>query len=174
MPASSPRLALAALAAAGLAAVMVAPAAGCDGEGPMPAPNNELLTQVIEQGYRDWARAPGRDERTASTSPHGAAVDIFVNEVVAEGLANVAGLGLTAWPNGATIVLSGHVDLTSREPLQLAIMQKRNGAWYWEQYQADEPEQPRFAGRPDVCLGCHINANDFVRSFPLPAAAAKE
>lgn len=161
MPATSPRLAL--------LAVLCLVQTACDGEQEQePVGDNELLTQVRDDGYRDWARAPGHAEREPTTAPHGAAVEIFTNQVVVDALANVDGLGLTRWPEGSTIVLEGYVDLAARDAVQLAILQKRSGTWYWEQYQADELERPRFSGRPDVCLGCHLGANDFVRSFPLP------
>jgi len=149
--------------------LVVAALSACDGDpGFTPAPDHELLTQVQDEEYRAWSRVPGREMRQATQAPHGGLVDIFINEPVAEAVANEDGLGRTAWPEGSIIVLEGYADEVTTTLSQLAIMQKRHGVWYWEQYQGDDFERPRFSGRPDVCLGCHNTGQDFTRSFPLP------
>lgn len=143
--------------------------AACDGDGAAgPAGDNDLLQQVQEQGWTDWARSPTNEERRASTAPHGGWVEIYTNEDIVAALANIDGKGLTAWPEDSTIVLAGFAEEKSADPVQLAIMQKRHGVWYWEQYDATNLERPRFSGRPDICVGCHAESSDFVRSFPLP------
>ena len=148
---------------------MMAVVAGCDGATELElAPDHELLTQVQEANYRTWGRPAGREMRRASTGPHGSAVDVYIDAVVVAAAANEDGLGRTAWPEDATIVVEGFAGLMDEAPAQIAIMQKRHGAWYWEQYQGEELERPRFAGRPDVCIGCHSGGQDFVRSFALP------
>jgi hypothetical protein len=154
-------------------------AAACDGDAaPVSAPDHALLSEVQKQGYHDWARAPGHEARKPTNAPHGRGVEVYTDETMVDALANVDGQGLTEWPEGATIVLEGFAaaklpegadPVADRgEPEQIAIMQKRSGTWYWEQYQADDLERPRFAGRPDVCVGCHIGTQDFVRGFSLP------
>lgn len=149
--------------------------AGCDGEiEPEPAPDHELLTQVQAAKYRTWPRPSGREMRKGSAGPHGFAVDVFINEVVVEAAANKDGLGRMAWPEDATIVVEGFAAPMDEAPTQIAVMQKRHGSWYWEQYQAEDLERPRFAGRPDVCVGCHGGGQDFVRSFALPKPVAKK
>lgn len=160
---------------AALTALVVSPGAlACDG-GPdfTPAPDHELLTKVQSEKYREWSRVPGRDARRASNAPHGGLVDIFINATLAEAQANADGLGRTAWPEGSIAVLEGYADEVTTELAQVAIMQKRRGAWYWEQYQGDDFERPRFSGRPDVCLGCHNTGQDFTRSFGLPKPKAE-
>ncbi len=154
-------------------------AAACDGDSaPVSEPEYTLLTEVQRDDYQAWARAPGHDARKPTNAPHGRGVEVYVNEVMVDALANVDGLGLTAWPEGGTIVLEGFAEAKLPEgadpvvdrgtPTQVAIMQKQHGAWYWEQYQAEDLERPRFAGRPDVCVGCHVGTADFVRGFALP------
>lgn len=143
-------------------------AVGCDEVAPADKPDNELLVEVQEAKYREWARAPGKDGRATSLAPHGGFVEVFNNEVVVEALADADGLGLTAWPEGSTIVLEGYTDPETADLAQISVMQKRHGVWYWEQYQADQLDRPRFRGRPDVCLGCHDTGQDFTRSFALP------
>lgn len=147
---------------------------GCDADNPPPLPDNELLVEVQKAKYTRWMRAPGKDERTPSQAPHAGAVEVFINEVIVEALANKDGLGLTEWPEGATAVLEGYVDTETTELAQVAIMQKRHGVWYWEQYQAENLEAPRFSGRPDICLGCHNTGQDFTRSFSLPKVVEEE
>ena len=152
-----------------LALAALALMSACDGDpGFAPAPDHELLTQVQSEKYREWARVPGRDMRTPTNAPHGRLVETFINGPVEDALANADGLGRTAWPEGSIIVLEGFADDATAELAQLAIMQKRHGVWYWEQYQGDDFERPRFSGRPDVCLGCHNTGQDFTRSFGLP------
>lgn len=152
----------------GTALILLAFSAGCDSAASEELPDNDLLLEVQKAKYREWDRGPGKDERTPSLAPHAGAVEVFINDVVAEALANADGLGLKAWPEGSTVVLEGYVDVETTELAQLAIMQKHHGVWRWEQYQGDELERPRFKGRPDVCLGCHDTGQDFTRSFSLP------
>lgn len=156
---------------AALAPVLAALAASsaCDGETVFAAaPDHELLTQVQSAKYREWARAPAHEMRAPTNAPHGRFVEIFIDARFVDALANADGLGRTTWPEGATAVLEGYADELTPELAQLAILQKRHGSWYWEQYQGGELERPRFAGRPDVCVGCHDNGQDFTRSFSLP------
>ncbi len=153
-------------------ALSAAPAlTACDGEtGFTPAPDHELLTQVQNEKYREWSRVPGRDMRLPTNAPHGHQVEIFINAPLVDALANADGLGRTSWPEGSTAVLEGFVDGVTTDLEQVVIMQKRYGVWYWEQYQGDDFESPRFSGRPGVCLGCHNTGQDFTRSFGLPKA----
>ena len=152
----------------------------CDsGEAPAE-PDNELLVAVQKAKYAEWARAPGKEEREPTLAPHSGAVEVFINDVVERAIANEDGLGLTQWPEGSTIVLEGYAAATLEEgappdePVQIAIMQKHGGTWRWEQYQAEDLGAPRFAGRPDVCVGCHVGAQDFVRGFSLPRPVVDE
>ena len=140
----------------------------CDDSTPALQPDHELLTQVQEDKYGAWARPAGYDEPRPTNSPHGAVVEVFTNAVVEQAVANEDGLGRTAWPEDATVVLVGYGEPMASELSQISVMQKRHGTWYWEQYQAQDLERPRFAGRPDICLGCHSNGQDFIRSFALP------
>lgn len=138
---------------------------GCD-EPLAPVSEEEpLLAQIGD--YTTWQRPMTRAMRTAVVAPHGGFVDTFINDVVVADLAMVLPEGLPEWSEGATIVLAGHDALEGGALVQRAIMQKRYGVWWWEQYTGDSPT-PRFAGRVDVCRGCHQLGEDFVRSFRLP------
>jgi len=140
---------------------------GCDE--PL-APVSEAQTLLEQIGdYSTWGRPMSRPERAASTALHGPFVDVLVNDVVAADEADpmIPEGGLTEWSEGATIVLEGYDMLEGGARVQRAIMQKRYGVWWWEQYLGEETA-PRFSGRVDVCRGCHGAGEDFVRSFRLP------
>jgi hypothetical protein len=134
-------------------------ALGChDNQDPEGA--RALWNAVRADGYRDWDRAPGYDERRSSNAPHGGAVDIFVNDVVTEALAKTS---LTEWPEDSLIVKDGYdgkmLDL-------VAVMEKRSDGWYWAEY--DGGGETFYSGKPDLCIDCHRSGDDFVRAFAFP------
>ena len=156
-----------------LFAPLVLGGAACDGgdgddaSGSATAGESTLLDEV--DGYRGWARAPGDYETplVPSQGVHGGFVDIYVNDVVAEALLAEADT-LSAWPTGSIIVKDGFSDAEGSSLSLLAIMEKRAGGWYWEEYSADDLETPIFSGSPDICVDCHASGSDFVRAFKLP------
>lgn len=157
---------------AAIAAVVlgVAPA-GC--EEPLQ-PVSEPPTLLAEAGdYTAWARPKNREERQPVVAPHGGFVDTYINDVVVADLAMVLPEGLPEWSDGATVVLAGYDAMEGGSLVQVAVMHKQDGVWAWEQYDGAS-DQPRFAGRPDVCVGCHGAGEDFVRSFRLPDPPPKE
>ncbi len=121
----------------------------------------DLLERVRAEHYRTWDRAPGFEQRKSSNAPHSDAVDIYVNDVVAEVLALREHDG--AWPEGSIIVKDG---FAGSELELIAIMQKREGRWYWAEYDSDG--DPDYSGEPDICIDCHDSGSDFVRAFRLP------
>lgn len=127
-----------------------------------PAGAEDLLEQVEQQSYRSWARAPGYENRRASSAPHGNQVEIFVNDAVAGALAGEP--GLAEWPVGSIVVKDGYTDDGDLD--LIAIMEKREGGWYWAEY--DGEGAVLYSGEPDVCTDCHGSGSDFVRAFALP------
>jgi hypothetical protein len=121
----------------------------------------DLLARVRADQYRIWDRAPGFEQRKSSNAPHSDAVDIYVNDIVAEVLALREHDG--KWPLGAIIVKDGFAG----SDLELtAIMEKRADGWYWAEYDSDG--DPDYSGHPDICINCHTSGSDFVRAFRLP------
>lgn len=140
--------------------------AGACSEPLQPVTDDTTLLGAVGD-FTTWARPGNREERQPVVAPHGGFVDIYINDVVAADLAMVLPNGLSRWSEGATIALAGYDAMEGGTPVQVALMYKRHGVWRWEQYDGDSDE-PRFSGRPDVCVGCHSAGEDFVRSFKLP------
>ena len=120
-----------------------------------------LLAKVREDAYPTWERAPGWPSRRSSNAPHGNAVDIYINDTVHETL--LVGASLTRWPEGSIVVKDGW-DGSDLE--LIAIMEKRGDGWYWAEF--DDDGDPDYSGHPDVCIDCHRDGSDYVRSFRLP------
>jgi hypothetical protein len=134
--------------------------AGC-GDNQDDAGARRLLARVRADGYRNWERAPGWPSRRATSAPHGETVDIYVNDVITEAL--VVAEPLTRWPEDSIIVKDGWDD----SDLEIiAIMEKRSDGWYWAEF--DDDGDPDYSGHPDVCIDCHRDGSDYVRSFRLP------
>lgn len=135
---------------------------GC-GDNQDDAGARRLLARVRAEHYQTWDRAPGFESRRASDAPHSDAVDIYVNDVIAEVLA--VGEPFDAWPEGSIVVKDGFdggdLDI-------IAIMEKRDDGWYWAEY--DNDGDPDYSGRPDICIDCHTSGSDYMRGFRLPAS----
>ncbi len=133
---------------------------GC-GDDQDPAGARRLLAEVRAESYRTWQRAPGFDTRVRSNAPHGGAVDIYINDVVADALEHET--ALTEWPIGSTIVKDG---FDGGDLELIAIMDKREDGWFWAEY--DDDGDSIYSGKPSLCIDCHRRGADFVRAFPLP------
>lgn len=156
---------------AALTAPFLAFMAGCD-EPLVPVSEDTTLLASLGE-YKKWAKPEARLERTPVLAPHGGFVDIYINDTLVADLAMLLPEGLPAWSEGAAVVLEGYSAMEGGDLLQVAVMQKRLGVWSWEQYTGDE-DLPRFAGRPDICVGCHSGGEDFIRSFKLPDPPPEE
>lgn len=132
--------------------------AGCRNQDPAGA--EALWDEIHAADYRSWQRAPGYPER-APSSVHGREMDIFVNDVVSDAVA--AGEPLSAWPEGALIVKDGY---DKGALTLLAVMEKREGGWFWAEYQ--ETGEVIESGQPRNCVKCHDAGDDYVRAFKLP------
>ena len=133
---------------------------GC-GDNQDDAGARDLLSRVRADSYREWQRAPGYEQRRDSNAPHGGAVDIYVNDVVATTLAD--GAPLDEWPVGSIIAKDGF-DGAALE--LIALMEKRSDGWFWAEYDADGA--PAYSGRRDICIDCHQSGDDYVRAFGFP------
>lgn len=147
-----------------LAMTMAMAVAGC-GDNQDPEGAQELFDRIHAEDYRAWDRAPGYEQTQPSDTAHSDAVDIYVNDVVAEALA--MGEPLDAWPLDSLIVKDG---FDSDGDLDLiAAMEKREGGWFWVEYtDPDAGGEAKFSGEPGICIDCHESGSDYVRAFSLP------
>jgi hypothetical protein len=134
--------------------------AGC-GDNQDDAGARALLEKIRADRYTTWDRAPGYEQRRPSNAPHSEAVDIYVNDLVAEVLA--LGEAVSGWPVGSIIAKNG---FDGGELELIAVMEKRADGWFWAEY--DDDGDPDYSGRPEVCTDCHRSGSDYVRAFRLP------
>ena len=134
--------------------------AGC-GDNQDDAGARALLEKIRADRYTTWDRAPGYEKRRPSSAPHSEAVDIYVNDRVAEVLA--LGEPVQSWPVGSIIAKDGFdgADLEL-----IAVVEKRADGWFWAEY--DDDGDPDYSGRPEICTDCHRSGSDYVRAFRLP------
>lgn len=150
-----------------LAALLVAGSGCYDNKtsyGTDPQQTNEaqdFWAKIHTQGYRARTRAPGHEQRTASSAPHGDSVDVFVNALIATTL--TSGQHPTAWPVGSIIVKDGFAGGVQT---LVAAIEKRSDGWFWAEYHPDGSVLA--SGHPSGCIGCHSSGSDFVRAFHLP------
>jgi hypothetical protein len=142
----------------GLLVACAALGVACGGDNQDDGGARELLARVRGDGYRTWERAPGFESRKKSNAPHGDAVDIYVNDVLARGEP------IDAWPLGSVVAKDGW---DGSELQLIALMEKRTEGWYWAEYDSDG--DPSYSGHPELCIDCHRAGSDYVRAFPLPA-----
>jgi hypothetical protein len=140
-----------------VATALVCAACGDDQD---PGAAADLWSRIHAQSYRSWARAPGFEQRRASSAAHGDAVDIYINETVAEALRTP---NLSSWPTGSIIVKDGFDD---GDFDLVAAMEKRADGWFWAEW--DNEGGVDYSGRPSICVECHASGSDSVRAFPLP------
>lgn len=139
---------------------------------------------IRERGYHDWASPPGFADKRTSHTLHSDAVRIYVSDEGAAAMQDCAayyrthpdptGLGpyfripegsaaATAWPDGTVFIKEG---FDGAELAIVALMHKRDGAWFYAEYDGDG--EVLFSGRPDICVDCHAGAkDDFVFSAQL-------
>ncbi len=131
------------------------------GDNQDPPGAGDLWSRLESKSYRSYRRAPGYESRRKSNAPHGNEVEIFVNEAIGKTLDGPK--GASTFPDGSLIVKEGYAGDT----LELvAVMEKRNGEWYWAEY--DASGAAKYSGKPSVCINCHSSGSDFVRAFSLP------
>lgn len=138
------------------------------GDNQDPEGAQELLDRIRALDYTaTFAKAPGYETRRPSNTAHSEFSDIFVNPVVQNAIDE--GATLTEWPLDSLIVKDGY---DGSELSLIAVMEKREGGWYWAEYlDPDEADGGvKFSGHPAVCIDCHAIAreSDYTRAFALP------
>ena len=133
-------------------------------------------------GFRSppWRRAPDFPERKPSFTAHSREVEIWVNDVVAQGLDGKENPPTrlydkdgeyvrSEWPVGSIVVKEG---FSGGNRQIVAIMEKRQDGWHWAELDGEGgPLWSATNGKPDICVECHDNRaqfSDWVYSFEVP------
>jgi hypothetical protein len=119
-----------------------------------------LWDKIHAEHYENWQRAPGYDQPQPTVRAHGQTAVVFVNPTVGQAL---SGPALDAWPVGSLVVKD---SFSGAQRTLVAAMEKQPGGWYFAEWSASG--EAKYAGRPDVCTGCHTSNNDFLRAIVLP------
>lgn len=123
----------------------------------------ELLVELRDMGYRQWARAPGLDTRADAVGPHGAFADVFIDSTVEAALGEK---DLEAWPLGSILVCDGWSSEQGARLETIGIARKDQGGWWWALF--DASDRVLAAGEVEACISCHAAGDDFVMSVALP------
>jgi hypothetical protein len=128
----------------------------------------DIRDEIEEDDYRNtYARAPGWESGRLPSDggPHGAFVDIYVNDVMQEAIE--ANEPIDRWPEGSIIVKDGWSAQEGGDYEFLSFMERRSDGWFWAEY--NDRGRLVSAGLDDsTCTGCHESGDDSVRAFALP------
>ncbi|GJM15161.1 MAG: hypothetical protein DHS20C13_04880 [Thermodesulfobacteriota bacterium] len=126
---------------------------------------DELYARINELNYKQFARAPGFEERTLAIQHNEGDqdmyVDIYMNEVLEKVLE--ANDPIEQWPVGSLFVKEAYRD---EEFMHILASEKLEDGWVFMQWRTDGVAE--FAGKPQVCLNCHMKGDDMVRAFRFP------
>lgn len=129
----------------------------------------DIRDEIRGDDYRNtYARAPGwEDDRQPSEGgPHGGFVNIYVNDVVEDALAD--GQPLERWPEGSLIVKDGFSAASGGDFEFFAFMERRDDGWFWGEYRGSSNRLVAAGLNDRQCRGCHAAGDDSVRAFELP------
>jgi hypothetical protein len=127
----------------------------------MPPPEARAFwTYITETNpYTQWSFWPGKEGMYPGTSPHGAFLKLYANDIAIE--AAKAGQPM---PDGAIIVKENYGP-DKQELMAITPMYKMQGYnpdagdWFWAKYGPDGSVDT--AGKVDSCINCHTTADDF-------------
>ena len=130
-----------------------------------------LLQELESADYRNsYKRPPGWGRRLRGDSPHGSWVDIYINDVMVDAIAD--NVPLDTWPVGSRVVIEGWANEGSEIREFLLVMSKpvATDTWYWAEWGVGDVLV--YAGEAVVhCTNCHDIGEDRVRAFDLPPIA---
>lgn len=133
----------------------------CDGE-IVDRDGAEILWDAIhEADYTAWAAAPGYETAQPTIRAHDSTARVYVNSVMQTAM---EGPAREAWPAGALLVKDSYD--AAGNPSLIAAMEKTPEGWFFAEWSARG--DVKYAGEPEVCLGCHLAGQDLVLSVPLP------
>jgi len=122
----------------------------------MPAAEGEAFWTYISETnpYTEWKHWPGYEEMYPGTSPHGAFLKLYVNDVAYQAIQE----GKTMMPEGAIIVKENYSEdkstLMAVTPMyKMEGFNPEGGDWFWGRYGADGNVMA--SGKVKGCIDCH-------------------
>ena len=128
------------------------------------SPDVILAREYLEEfsDFETWAQDPLWEGVHPSQSAHGAAVQIWLNDLAIASLENGE-----PYPDGAAIIKEGYVDEEGSQRKALTLMVKQegfapeSGDWFWASY--SDTDEVQTAGSPEFCVSCHAaSSSDYV------------
>lgn len=129
--------------------------------GHMPKTEGEPFWTYISEtsSYAEWDTWPGKPGLYPGTSPHGAFLKLFVNDVALKALNEGADM-----PDGAIIVKENYSKdkkLMAITPMYLKKgYNPEAGDWFWAKYGPDG--EVMAAGKVEGCINCHRTRSDWL------------
>jgi hypothetical protein len=143
-----------------VAAVGCSFGAGCSSEEAVDERGAAALWEQIQgETYTTWAKAPGWETEQPTVSAHGQTAVVFINDVAAQALSQPSG---QPWPLGTLLVKDAY---RNGSLAFVSALKKQESGWYFAEW--DAGGNAKYAGRPDVCLGCH-DGDNAPRAASLP------
>jgi hypothetical protein len=133
---------------------------GCDGERIDREGATVLWEEIGAANYQGWQTAPGYDAPRPTLRAHGDTALVYINDVM---LAAQAQVDLPEWPVGSLLVKDSFD--ANGTPHLIAAMHKQEQGWFFAEWSA--AGEVKYAGEPEVCLGCHRAAPDYVFTVSL-------
>lgn len=133
----------------------------------MPDTTADAVWAHLQQAnYQSWPLWPGKEPMAAGTDPHGAWLNVYVNEMARDAVSNKAG----AMPRGAMIVKENHGP--DKQLTAVSVMYKgpdgynaNANNWFWLQRMANG--DVKASGQVEMCESCHRSGTDYVRTDGL-------
>ncbi len=128
----------------------------------MPEPQAEAFWTYITEThpYTEWEMWPGKDGMYEGTSPHGAFLKLYINDVAVNAIKEDRPM-----PDGAIIVKENY-GKDKEKLMSLTPMYRKKGYnpdagdWFWAKY---GPEgEVMDAGKIEGCIGCHRSQEDWL------------
>jgi hypothetical protein len=127
-----------------------------------PPPEAEPFWTYITKTnpYEKWQMWPGKDGMYPGTSPHGAFLKLYLNEVAYE-----AAKGNNPMPAGAILVKENYGEdkgkLMAVTPMyKVEGYNPDGGDWFWAKYGPDGAVED--AGKVEGCIQCHRTQEDWL------------
>ncbi len=128
----------------------------------MPKPEGEAFWTYINETnpYTQWDKWPGKDGMYPGTSPHGAFLKLYVNDIALKAVKENQPM-----PDGAIIVKENYAKDKEKLMAVTPMFLKKGynpegGDWFWAKYGPDGKIMA--SGKVDSCIQCHQTQKDWL------------